>query len=81
MNEKIDLWIQNTNLHKNGIKVLAILEGKSTPTEFGHGLLEGWARTVEIGAHSKLVHTLCRTRFGLQGDNAIKSELGYHGDL
>ena len=58
-----------------------MLEGKSKSTEFGHGLLEGWARTIGVGAHSKLVHTLCRTRFGLQGDNATKSGLGYHSDL
>ena len=81
MNEKIDLWIQNTNLHKDVIKVLAMLEGKSTPTKFGHGLLEDWARTVGIGAYSKLVLTLCRTTFGLQGDNATESGQRYHGDL
>ena len=81
MNEKLDLWIQSTNLHKDVIKVFAMLEGKSTPIKFEHGLLEGWARTIGVGAHSKLVHTLCRTRFGLQGDNATKSGLRYHGDL
>ena len=58
MNKKVDLWIQSTNLHKDVIKVLAMLECKSTPTKFGHGLLEGLARTIGIGAHSKLVHIL-----------------------
>ena len=51
------------------------------PTKFGHSLLEGWACTVGVGAHSKLVHTLCRTRFGLQGDNATESGLRYHDDF
>ena len=79
--EKVNLWIQSTNLYKDIMKVLAMLEGKSTPTKFGHGLLESWARTVGIGAHSKLIHTLYRTRFGLQGDNATESGLRYHDDL
>ena len=58
-----------------------MLEGKSIPTKFGHALLEGWTHIVGVGAHSKLVHTLYRTKFGLQGDNATKSGLRYHGDL
>ena len=81
MNEKVDLWMQTTNLHKDVIKVLAMFEGKSMPIKFGYGLLEGWACTIEVGAHNKLVHSLCRTRFELQGDNAIESGLRYHGDL
>ena len=81
VNEKVDLWIQSTNLHKDVIKVLAMLKGKSMPIEFGHGFFEGWARTVGVGTHSKLVHTLCRMRFGLQGNNATESGLRYHGDL
>ena len=65
VNEKVNLWIQNTNLHKDVIKVLAMLESKSTPIKFEHGLLEGWARTTGIGAQTKLVHTFCRAKFGL----------------
>ena len=81
MNEKGDPWIQSTNLHKDVIKVLTMFEGKSMPTEFGHGLLKGQACTVRVGAQNKLVHTLYRIRFGLQGHNATESGLRYHGDL
>ena len=81
MNEKVNLRIQSTNLHKDVIKVIPMLEGKSTSTEFEYGLFEGRAHTIRVGTHIKLVHTLCRTKFGLQGDNATKSELRYHGDL
>ena len=81
MNEKVNLWIQSTNLHKDVIKVITMLEGKSMPTKFGHGLLEGWARIVGVGTHNKLVYILCRTRFGLQNDNATEYGLRYHGDL
>ena len=48
MNEKVDLWIQSINLHKDIIKVLAMLEGKSTPTKSGHSLLESWAHIVNV---------------------------------
>ena len=81
MNNKIDLWIQSTNLHKNVIKALAMIEGKSMPIKFGHRLFEGWARTIGIGTYSKLVHIFCRMRIGLQGNNATESGLRYHGDL
>ena len=81
MNENVNLWIQSTNLYKDVKKVLAMLEGKSMPTKFGHGLLKGWVRIVGVGAYSKLLYILYRTRFGLQGNNATKSGLRYYSDL
>ena len=61
--------------------MLAILEGNSSPTEFRHHFFEGGARTIRIGAYSQLIHIVCRSRLGLQGDDATKSGQRNHGDL
>ena len=58
-----------------------MLESKSLPIKFGCDLFEGRTHTAGVGAHNQLVFIICRTRFGLQGDDAIKSKLRYYGDL
>ena len=52
MNEKVDLWIQSTNFDKDVIEVFTMLESKSSPIKFGHGLLKGRTYTVGVGTHN-----------------------------
>ena len=41
MDEEVKLWIKTTNLDKDVVQVLAILEGASSPPKFRHGLFKG----------------------------------------